>query len=345
MKKIQKTLTVSAVIVTVLLLGAPAAMAQTKANVVDAVLREAEARGWAAGAAGRFENPTRPQADVVLAQCLQEALASGDYPEIEKAFLANRAYVEAKIPKAIAFAADPANNWNELESTFIAFQLMNRGEDPEAHLRCFNAWVLEWGTALGDDISGMKVDDIDYSAQAAVEDMFDACLAESEALDKGDAAEKGSIGLQMRHEIERECERPVYTFLRLFESEHGKVADLCTEDASIQFPPEGPTVGREAIRERFGRVDPDNRELNVLIANNLVITVIDENNATGFCYVTHRQHRYADSKREGTAVLRDPWTISGWSWEFKRVEGEWKISKLVCKVVLYHELLITTDSE
>jgi len=341
MRKIQKTLTVSAVIVTVLLLGAPAAMAETKADVVDAVLQEAAARGWAADIAGRFEHPTRPEADAVLAQCLQDALASGDYPEIEEAFLANRAYVEANIPLAIAFAVDPANDWNKLESTFVAFQLMNRGDDPEAQLRCFNAWVLEWGEALGDDTSSMDVGDIDFSAQAAVEAVYDACLPEGE----GKAAGKASMDLRQRHEIERECERPVYTFLRLFESEHGKVADLCTEDASIQFPPEGPTVGREAIRERFSGVDPNNLELNVLMANNLVITVIDENNATGFCYVTHRQHRYADSKREGPAVLHDPYTITGWSWEFKRVEGEWKISKLVCRMVLFHELLIPTESE
>jgi len=323
----------------VLLVGAHVAVAQTKANVVDAVLRETAARKWAADNAGRFEHPTRPQEDVVLAQCLQDALASGDYPEIEAAFLANKAYVEANIPLAIAFAVDPANKWNELESTYVAFQLMNRGEDVEAQLRCFNAWVLEWGNALGDDTSGMDVGDIDFSAQAAVEAMFDDCVPEGE----GKAAGKKSMDLRQRLEIERECERPVYTFLRLFESEHGKVADLFTEDGSAQFPPAGPTVGREAIRERFSGVDPNNLELNVLIANNLVVTVIDESNATGFCYVTHYQHRYADSKREGTAVLHDPWTISGWSWEFKRVEGEWKISKLVCEVVLYHELLVSTE--
>jgi len=341
MKKMQKTLTVIAVFVTVLLSGAPAAMAQTKANVVDAVLKEAAAREWPADTAGRFQHPTRPEADAVLAQCLQDALASGDYPEIEAAFLANKAYVEANIPLAIAFAVDPANEWNEFESTYVAFQLMNRAEDVEAQLRCFNAWVLEWGNALGDDTSGMDVGDIDFSAQAAVEAMYDACLTESEGKEAG----KKSMDLQQRHEIEHECERPVYTFLRLFERDHSEVADLFTEDGSVQFPPAGPTVGREAIRERFSAVDVNDVELNVLIANNLLITVTDEDNATGFCYVTHYQHRYADSKREGTAVLHAPWTISGWSWEFRRVEGEWKISKLVCKVVLYHELLVTTESE
>ena len=339
MKNVLRTLKVSTVIVTVQLIGAAAAMAQTEAKLVEAVSMETEARGWLATAAGSYQHPIRPQADAVLAQCFQDALASGDYPEIEAAFLANKAYVEAKIPLAIAFAVDPANHWNELESTYITFQLMNRGVDPEALSRGFNAWVLEWGQALGDDLDGMNVSDIDFSAQAAIEAMYDACLPEAES----NAPTRKSMAIQKRHEIERQCERPVYTFLRLFEGEHEKVANLFTEAGSVQFPPSLLAVGRHAIRERFSKVDTDNLEHNVLIANNLVIDVIDENHATGFCYVTHYQHRYADSKREGTPVLRDPWTISAWSWEFQNVNGEWKISKLVCNVVLYHELLITTD--
>jgi hypothetical protein len=341
MKKMQKALTVGAVVVTVLLVGAHVAVAQTKANVVDAVLRETAARGWAADNTGRFEHPTRPQEDVVLAQCLQDALASGDYPEIEAAFLANKAYIEASIPLAIAFAVDPANKWNELESTYVAFQLMNRGEDVEAQLRCFNAWVLEWGNALGDDTSGMDVGDIDFSAQAAVEAMFDDCVPEVE----GKAAGKKSMDLLQRHEIERECERQVYTFLRLFEGEHAKTADLMTEEASVPFPSGKITVGREAIREFFSTIDSRNVEIHVLMANNLVITVVDENHATGFCYVTHYQHLYADSKREGQGVLRAPNTTTAWYWEFKRVGGEWKIAKLDVDLVLLNERFMGASSD
>jgi hypothetical protein len=319
MKKLYTLLVASAATVAVLIVGAPTALAQTKANVVDAVVKETAARGWAAEDSGRFEHPVRSEEDVVLAQCLQDALASGDYPEIEAAFLANKAYVEAKIPKAIAFAME---DWNDLESTYITFQLMNRGVDPEAHLRCFNAWVLEWGAALGDDTSGMDVGDIDFSAQAAVEAMFDTCLAESEI---------------NRNDIEHACERPVYTFLRLFERDHSEVADLFTEDGTMQFSHEDPMNGREAIRERFSTVDPNDVELNTLLANNLLITAIDENNAKGFCYVTHYQHRYADSKREGRGLVNGPHTITGWSWEFERVGGEWMISKILVEMVVLSE--------
>jgi hypothetical protein len=160
-----------------------------------------------------------------------------------------------------------------------------------------------------------------------------------------EATGKESMDIQKRQEIERECERHVYTFLRFFEGEHAKTADLFTEDGSVPFPIGKITVGREAIREFFSTIDARNVELNVLMANNLVITVVDENNATGFCYVTHYQHGYADSKREGQAVLRAPNTITGWYWEFKRVQGEWKIGELDVDLVLLHERFIEASSE
>ena len=198
MKNMQKILAVSMAMVTVVLLGAPIASGQTVANLVDAVLKEAEVRDWKWGDGGRYEHPTRPQADVVLAQCLQEALGRGEYPEIEAAFMANKAYVEKNIPKAIAFAHE---EWNPLESTFITFQLMIRGVDPEWQLRGFNAWVKEWGEALGDDVSGLEVSGIDFSAQGAVEELFDACLELSNAKFRANAA-----SFQGQHEIEHACE-------------------------------------------------------------------------------------------------------------------------------------------
>jgi len=160
-----------------------------------------------------------------------------------------------------------------------------------------------------------------------------------------DATGKESVDIHKGHEIERECERLVYTFLRLFEGEHAKTADLFTEDGSVPFPIGKFTVGREAIREFFSTIDVRNVELNVLLANNLVITVVDENNATGFCYVTHYQHAYADSKREGQAILRAPNTITGWHWEFKRVKGEWKFGKLDVDLVLLNERFVDASSD
>jgi len=160
-----------------------------------------------------------------------------------------------------------------------------------------------------------------------------------------DATGKELMDLQKRQEIERECERIVYTFLRLFEGEHAKTADLFTEDGSVPFPMGKITVGREAIREFFSTIDARNVELNLLMANNLVITVDNENHATGFCYVTHLQHLYEDSKREGQAILREANTVTSWFWEFKRVKGEWKIGELDVDLVLLNERFMEASPE
>jgi len=167
-------------IATVLLLGTPVATSQTKAPVVDAVVKETTLRGWEADNALRFAHPTRPEDNAILAQCFQSALASGAHPKIEAAFLANKAYIEARIPRAIAYAMDPENKWNELESTYLTFQLMNQGEDAKAQSQYFTYWIVGWGNSFGDDTSEMKVSDIDYSAQAAVEAMYSACATTGE---------------------------------------------------------------------------------------------------------------------------------------------------------------------
>jgi len=160
-----------------------------------------------------------------------------------------------------------------------------------------------------------------------------------------DATGKESMDLQKRQEIERECERNVYTFLRFFEREHAKTADLFTEDGSVPFPMGKITVGREAIREFFSTIDARDVELNVLLANNLLITVVDENNASGFCYVTHYQHAFADSKREGQGILREANTVTSWYWEFKRIKGEWKIGKLDVDLTLLNARFLEASSE
>ena len=113
-----------------------------------------------------------------------------------------------------------------------------------------------------------------------------------------------------------------------------------TTDVSVQFLPGDPTVGRETILEEYSRLEKVDTNLNVLIASNLVITAIDKRNATGFCYVTHYRHERADRGDKGQAILRAPNSITGWSWEFKCVKGEWKVSKLRAEVVLLGEHLL-----
>ena len=191
MAKMKLALMTAAVILATQLLSGPVALAQTKADVVKAVSNESDSLAWLADDPHRFGHPDRPEKNGVLAQCFQDALASGDQPKLEAAFLANKAYLEAKISSAITFASE--NNWNALESTYLAFQLMNKGEDEEEQVRFFSEWILGWGNSFGDETESMKFGDIDMSAQAEVETMYDAGADRGDHRDGQDWTARGDV--------------------------------------------------------------------------------------------------------------------------------------------------------
>lgn len=131
------------------------------------------------------------------------------------------------------------------------------------------------------------------------------------------------MSLTDRHVIYKECERLINKFLLRFEREHARAADLFTEDGqALSFK------GRETMREAFDQFDQGDVEVNVLASSNILIDIVDEDNATGACYATHYQYKHPDSKREGQPELESPKSITRWTWDFKRVDGEWYIAKL-----------------
>jgi len=129
-------------------------------------------------------------------------------------------------------------------------------------------------------------------------------------------------------QIRDQCERLIYKFLQLLEGEQAKTADLFTEDAQA-FK----LVGREEIREHFAGIEAVDDNLNVVLCSNLLIDVHDEDHASATNYVTHY---VADRKTdltdpEGGRVggeLDTARSITRWSWEFRRVDDEWFVSKL-----------------
>ena len=130
-------------------------------------------------------------------------------------------------------------------------------------------------------------------------------------------------------ESAKQCERLVYRFLHLLEGDQASTADLFAEDGRA-FK----LVGREAIREHFAAIAAVDDNVNVLLCSNLLIDVDDEDHARATNYVTHY---VADPEAEdltdpeGARVsgeLHPARSITRWSWEFRRVEGEWLISKL-----------------
>lgn len=133
------------------------------------------------------------------------------------------------------------------------------------------------------------------------------------------------MDIQQRHQIEHECERLEYQFLRLFEHEHSKVADLFTEDGVLAI--EQTRKGRDVIREAMLEVEKNAvREVGTLIATNVIVDVIDENNARGESHLLHYKHVRKDEKDEGPWPLYDPLGIYRWVAEYKHVNGEWKIA-------------------
>ncbi|MDE0036639.1 MAG: nuclear transport factor 2 family protein [Gammaproteobacteria bacterium] len=130
-------------------------------------------------------------------------------------------------------------------------------------------------------------------------------------------------------EVRDRCERLIYRFLRVLEGEQGKTADLFTEDGQAFKH-----VGREAIREHFAGIEAVDDNVNVNLCSNLLIDVDDDDHARATNYVTHYvAEREAEdlTDPEGARVggkLDTARSITRWSWEFRRVDGEWLISKL-----------------
>ena len=141
-------------------------------------------------------------------------------------------------------------------------------------------------------------------------------------------AEK-SVDIEKQHQIERECEKVIYTFLRRFENEHAKAADLFTKNGSSSFSTTGePTVGRDKIREAWSGIDSGKVELNALVASNLLVQADSEDKASAFCYVRHYQFRFKSDKHEEAPVQPPAGPMMSWTFEFEFEDGVWKISKL-----------------
>ena len=130
-----------------------------------------------------------------------------------------------------------------------------------------------------------------------------------------------------RSQIGYECSQLVYRFSHLFETVHSQVADLFTEDGSLTIG--GNTVeGAEAIREAMLVVEQRaGEETNILISNNVIVDVVDEDNATGHSYWTHHQHRTAGGRPTTVLPYKEPHVIGKFADEYRRVNGEWKFSK------------------
>lgn len=157
--------------------------------------------------------------------------------------------------------------------------------------------------------------------------MFLVALSSTAMAD--DSEKSSAVSAQERHIIRGECEYLINRYLQLLESDQGKTADLFTEDGDAFGH-----VGREVIREFFSEIEKEDDNINVLLSSNLVIEVLDANNATGSHYATHYVSEPLDPAKKdpmGRSVggeLRKPKSVTRWTWKFKRVDDQWWISKM-----------------
>lgn len=145
----------------------------------------------------------------------------------------------------------------------------------------------------------------------------------------GDSANTATLSAAERHLIRSGCEYLVYRYLHLLEARQGETADLFTANGDAFG-----YVGREVIRKRFTEIQKADTHVNVLISSNLQIEVFDKNHATGSGYVTHYTSAQLDPAKKDpsgglvSGELEAPKSITRWTWEFRLIDDEWRISKI-----------------
>jgi ketosteroid isomerase-like protein len=126
-------------------------------------------------------------------------------------------------------------------------------------------------------------------------------------------------------EIERECERLVTRYCH--HCDHGeaaRVADLFTEDG-IWESPEAKLVGRDQIREGFQRRQDMKERMSRHVCNNLLVDVVNENEAEGTVYLT--LYRHDGEAGRPFAPLDGPVMVGEYRDHFLKTDEGWRISR------------------
>lgn len=130
-----------------------------------------------------------------------------------------------------------------------------------------------------------------------------------------------------RTQIERACERLVMTYTHLVDfGGADKIADLFTEDGEFVGGGANLMKGKEQLKKGFGRRQKSKR-ISRHVCTNLLIDVIDDDNAKGLVYLSLYRH---DPKEDagpdpmkGAAPLPGPNLIGQYEDTFQRVRGQW----------------------
>jgi hypothetical protein len=137
--------------------------------------------------------------------------------------------------------------------------------------------------------------------------------------------------------IEWDCSRLVLNFYRyLDEKRYDDLAALFDEDGAWERLGE-PLVGPRKIRETMNE-----REdwLTAHVVSNLMIDVVDENNANSVQYITLYRHQgWDDSKGPAPVVL--PLGVLRHRDALVRVDGEWKFKRKTSRAIMVNRERVT----
>jgi hypothetical protein len=131
--------------------------------------------------------------------------------------------------------------------------------------------------------------------------------------------------------IERECQRLVTSYCHYVDhGEAAKIAELFTDDgewlsADIKM------IGKEKLRKGFAGRQANTARMSRHVCNNLLIDVIDEDNAEGVVYLT--LYRYdGEVGRKFSPMDEQPAMVGEYRDKFVRTDEGWRFSKRVIDI-------------
>jgi len=132
--------------------------------------------------------------------------------------------------------------------------------------------------------------------------------------------------------IERECERLINQYCLFVDfGEASRIAELFTENGwweneSIRME------GREGIRRNFSHREGVTRRTSRHLCTNVLIDVIDEDHATGVCYLINYRHDSPTGTAEYPAPSDAPKFVGEYRDTFVRTPEGWRFATRHCDI-------------
>lgn len=132
--------------------------------------------------------------------------------------------------------------------------------------------------------------------------------------------------------IERACERLINQYCLFVDfGEASRIAELFTEDGlwtneSIRME------GRDGIRRAFSHREGVTRRTSRHLCTNVVIDVLDDDHATGICYLINYRHDSRTGAAEVPAPSDAPKFVGEYRDTFVRTPDGWRFATRHCDV-------------